>query len=218
MELYTADFNKLVAISKSSVLSDEKNEAFQILYTKCLHSLLNAKTESKNQNGEIYRPLVEQLRSEKATWDSKFKKFYFRRYKIVDPTVSDVDAEKMFCAKIKPDDFSQQVMIGENIRLQDLVDSLEDRKIQLLKLEESVLSCRQDFVTLSILVETQQAAIDNTSKSIDSTTKNVDKGKVFLDKAKKSQGNSRKKQVGICMCLLALLLVILAPLISLKQF
>lgn len=215
MDNYNRELVQLQAFDKISEPTEALDSAFQAQYMKCLQCLQICKL--KNENGEIYRPLVIQLREIKEKWTQKHKALYTRRYKLADENLSDRDVERLWSARIDPAQVLQESIMTDNDRLQDVIDDLENRRNKILKLEEAVLSVHQDMITLSILTESQQPALDNIEKKIEKASENVSKGAKSLRNARKQQTSAGNKRFAILCCLLFVLLVILVPLFSLAK-
>jgi syntaxin 1B/2/3 len=134
-----------------------------------------------------------------------------RQLKIVDNKISDEEIEKIV-ASGQADGVIKQVLISEN--LQDVVRDIEDRHLDILKLERQVLEVYELFKDLATLVDIQQESLDVIENRVQKAKSYVEKGEVELVKAEKHQKGARKKQCCLLILLLAILIVIIAPILA----
>jgi len=109
----------------------------------------------------------------------------------------------------------QQAMVDEN--LDDLVQEIESRHDDIVKLERQVMEVAELFKDLATLVDVQQDHIDTIEHRIDSAKVHVDKGATHVVEAEKLQKTSRKRTCVIIVIVICVLIAILAPLLA-KSF
>lgn len=134
-----------------------------------------------------------------------------RQLKIVDSKISDEEVEKIV-ASGQADGVIKQVLISEN--LQDVVRDIEDRHLDILKLERQVLEVYELFKDLATLVEIQQESLDVIENRIGKAKDYVGKAETELNEAEVYQKKTRKKQCCLIILLLAILIAILAPVLG----
>jgi len=106
----------------------------------------------------------------------------------------------------------QQAMVDEN--LDDLVQEIESRHDDIMKLERQVLEVAELFKDLATLVDVQQDTIDTIEHRIESAKGHVDKGTEAVIEAEKLQKSGRKRTCIIIAIVLVVLIVILAPVLT----
>lgn len=134
-----------------------------------------------------------------------------RQLKIVDNKISDEDVEKIV-ASGQAEGVIKQVLISEN--LQDVVRDIEDRHLDILKLERQVLEVYELFKDLATLVDIQQESLDVIENRIGKAKDYVEKAEGQLAEAEVYQKRTRKKQCCLLILLLAVLIAILAPVLG----
>lgn len=134
-----------------------------------------------------------------------------RQLKIVDNKISDEDVEKIV-ASGQAEGVIKQVLISEN--LQDVVRDIEDRHLDILKLERQVLEVYELFKDLATLVDIQQESLDVIENRIGKAKDYVEKAEGQLAEAEVYQKRTRKKQCCLLILLLAILIAILAPVLG----
>jgi syntaxin 1B/2/3 len=134
-----------------------------------------------------------------------------RQLKIVDSTITDEEVEKIV-ASGQAEGVIKQVLISEN--LQDVVRDIEDRHLDILKLERQVLEVYELFKDLATLVDIQQESLDVIENRVAKAKAYVEKGEKELVKAEGYQKKSRKKQCCLLIILLAVLIAIIAPVLG----
>jgi len=134
-----------------------------------------------------------------------------RQLKYVDSKMTDADIEKIVESG-KANEVMKQALISEN--LADIVREIEDRHLEILKLEQQVLEVFELFRDLATLVDLQQEHLDIIENRIESAAQNVAKGEENLIQARKHQTSARKKRAFLLVCLVVVLLCILIPVIT----
>jgi t-SNARE complex subunit (syntaxin) len=134
-----------------------------------------------------------------------------RQLKIVDSKISDEEVEKIV-ASGHAEGVIQQVLVSEN--LQDVVRDIEDRHLDILKLERQVLEVYELFKDLATLVEIQQESLDVIENRIGKAKDYVEKAETQLAEAEVYQKKTRKKQCCLLILLLAILIAIIAPVLG----
>ena len=134
-----------------------------------------------------------------------------RQLHIVDSKISDEDVEKIV-ASGQAEGVIKQVLISEN--LQDVVRDIEDRHLDILKLERQVLEVYELFKDLATLVDIQQESLDVIENRIGKAKDYVEKAEGQLAEAEVYQKRTRKKQCCLLILLLAILIAILAPVLG----
>jgi len=104
------------------------------------------------------------------------------------------------------------VLISET--LQDVVRDIEDRHLDILKLERQVLEVYELFKDLATLVDIQQESLDVIENRVAKAKDYVEKGEKELAQAETYQKRSRKKTCCLLIILLIVLIVIIAPVLS----
>jgi t-SNARE complex subunit (syntaxin) len=134
-----------------------------------------------------------------------------RQLKIVDSKISDEDIEKIV-ASGQAEGVIKQVLISET--LQDVVRDIEDRHLDILKLERQVLEVYELFKDLATLVDIQQESLDVIENRVAKAKDYVEKGEKELQQAEIYQKKSRKKQCCLIIILLCALIALIAPILG----
>jgi len=134
-----------------------------------------------------------------------------RQLKIVDSKISDDEIERIVESG-QANDVIKQALISEN--LQEVVRDIEERHLDILKLEQQVLEVYELFRDLATLVDLQQESLDVIENRISHARDYAEKAEVQLQEAEQYQTKARKRKCMILIVLLIILIVILAPILA----
>jgi len=134
-----------------------------------------------------------------------------RQLKIVDSKISDDEIERIVESG-QANDVIKQALISEN--LQEVVRDIEERHLDILKLEQQVLEVYELFRDLATLVDLQQESLDVIENRISRARDYAEKAEVQLQEAEQYQTKARKRKCMILIVLLIILIVILAPILA----
>jgi t-SNARE complex subunit (syntaxin) len=137
-----------------------------------------------------------------------------RQLKIVDSKISDEEIEKIVDSG-QANDVIKQALLSDN--LQSVVRDIEERHLDILKLERQVLEVYELFRDLATLVDLQQETLDVIENRIQKSTQYVKDAEKELVKAADYQDKARQRK---CCCLiiaLGILVAILVPVIIVAQ-
>jgi len=137
-----------------------------------------------------------------------------RQLKIVDSKISDDEIEKIVDSG-QANDVIKQALLSDN--LQSVVRDIEERHLDILKLERQVLEVYELFRDLATLVDLQQETLDVIENRIQKSTTYVKEAEKELVKAEEYQTKARQRK---CCCLilaLAILLAIIIPVVIVAQ-
>jgi len=134
-----------------------------------------------------------------------------RQLKIVDSKISDEEIERIVESG-QANDVIKQALISEN--LQEVVRDIEERHLDILKLEQQVLEVYELFRDLATLVDLQQESLDVIENRINHAKDYAEKAEVQLQEAEQYQTKARKRKCMILIVLLVILIVILAPILG----
>lgn len=134
-----------------------------------------------------------------------------RQLKIVDANITDEDVEKIVSSG-QANGVIKKALISENI--QDVVRDIEERHLDILKLEKQVQEVVELFKDLATLVDIQQESLDIIENRITNAKAYTERAEVELKHAETYQKKARNKRCCILFMLLAILIAILAPILS----
>jgi len=134
-----------------------------------------------------------------------------RQLKIVDSKISDDEIERIVESG-QANDVIKQALISEN--LQEVVRDIEERHLDILKLEQQVLEVYELFRDLATLVDLQQESLDVIENRISHAKDYAEKAEVQLQEAEQYQTKARKRKCMILIVLIIILIVILAPILA----
>jgi t-SNARE complex subunit (syntaxin) len=136
-----------------------------------------------------------------------------RQLKIVtvDRDISDDEIEKIVESG-QANEIIKKALISEN--LQSLVQDIEERHMDILKLERQVLEVYELFKDLATLVDIQQESLDVIENRIILAKNYTETAEVELQHAENYQKKARQRKCCIMMILLGVLVVILAPILA----
>jgi len=134
-----------------------------------------------------------------------------RQLKIVDSTISDDEIEKIVSSG-QANGVIKKVLISENI--QDVVRDIEERHLDILKLETQVLEVYELFKDLATLVDIQQESLDVIENRITNAKAYTEKAEVELKSAENYQKKARNKQCCLLLLFLAILIAVIAPILA----
>lgn len=128
--------------------------------------------------------------------------------------LSDKEVEKVMDSGQSLDVVLKKVLISDNVK--DIVASIEERHLDILKLERNVLEVFELFKDMASLVDLQEEKIHSIENNILKARNHVEKGEGELVEGEKNQKKYRKCLCGCTICLLIVLLVVLLPVILIK--
>lgn len=137
-----------------------------------------------------------------------------RMLKTIDPTISDEKAEQIVDSG-QAAQLVQQALVSDD--LQQTVREIEQRHIELLRLEQQVIEINELFKDLSTLVDLQQESLDVIENRIMHTAAYTEKAEKELDSAAEYARKARRRMCYFCICLLVLgviLAAVLAPIFT----
>jgi len=134
-----------------------------------------------------------------------------RQLKIVDSEISDEDIEKIVESG-QANDVIKQALISDN--LQNVVRDIEERHLDILKLEKQVLEVYELFRDLATLVELQQESLDVIETRITAARDYTVQAEKELHSAENYQTKARRRQCCLLMLLLGVLVAVLAPVLA----
>jgi len=134
-----------------------------------------------------------------------------RQLKIVDNKISDDDARRIVDSG-RADGVIKQALISEN--LGDVIKDIEERHADILKLEKQVAEVFQLFQDLATLVDVQQESLDIIADRIEKAKVYAEKAEIELKSAEVYTRKSKRRKCIILICMLAILLFTLVPLLS----
>jgi len=134
-----------------------------------------------------------------------------RQLKIVDSEISDEDVEKIVESG-QANDVIKQALISDN--LQSVVRDIEERHLDILKLEKQVLEVYELFRDLATLVELQQESLDVIENRIQHARDYTVQAEKELQSAEVYQSKARKRMCCLLFLLLGILIAVLAPVLA----
>jgi len=134
-----------------------------------------------------------------------------RQLLIVDSTMTNEEADRIV-ASGQANGVIKQALISENV--EDVVRDIEERHMDILKLEQQVLEVYQLFQDLATLVDIQQESLDVIENRIEHAKNYAEKAEEELKQAEVYQKKSKKRCCCIVIILLSILVIILIPIIS----
>jgi len=197
---------------------DIKNQLDAIKVQDASYAKLNQDSAKYQMRVNLYQTHIRRFHQDMNEYNAASHEFKQslqertrRQLKIVDSKISDDEIEKIVSSG-QADAVIKQVLISEN--LQDVVRDIEDRHLDILKLERQVLEVYELFKDLATLVELQQESLDVIENRIGKAKDYVEKGEEELRDAVTYQSKARKKQCCLIIMLLVILIVILAPILG----
>merc|ERR1712012_466234 len=184
-----------------------------------------AKNEDKSSELEIRRTQTQaaaqrffQVWTEYNSTQNEFrennKKALIRNMKIIDPesNVSEEEVEQ----KLEAGDFTVlSSIIKESQQAKEDLKRLEDRHLEMVKLEKGIMEVHEMFLEISVLVESQGESVNRIEDSINRAAQNAEQGRQQLVEAEKKKKSARKLKfilagIGAGVALVVLLLLIFA--------
>jgi len=131
-----------------------------------------------------------------------------RQLKIVDSTISDDEVEKIVESG-QANNVIKQALLSDNLK--SVVKDIEERHLDILKLESQVLEVYELFRDLATLVSLQQESLDVIEHRIQNAAAYTKQAQEQLVQAEHHQTKARQKKCCLLMILLGVLLAILVP-------
>lgn len=174
-----------------------------------------AKTQMRNNLYQTYIRRFHQVMNQYNSVAHEFKQNLQdrtrRQLKIVDSSITDDDVDKIV-ASGKANGIIKQALISEN--LEDVIRDIEERHMDILKLEQQVLEVYNLFQDLATLVDIQQESLDVIENRIEHAKEYAEKAEDELKQAEVYQKKSKKRCCCALIILLTLLIIILVPILS----
>jgi t-SNARE complex subunit (syntaxin) len=134
-----------------------------------------------------------------------------REIKIVDSTLSDSAIDSIIESG-KAQDVIKEALISDNLK--NVVAVIEERHLDILKLEHQVLEIYELFRDLATLVDLQQESLDVIENRILKAKNYTEKAEVELQEAEEYQKKARQRRCCLLFIVLGVLVAILLPSIS----
>lgn len=131
-----------------------------------------------------------------------------REIKIVDKNLDDRQIDAIIESG-KAQDVIKEALISDNLR--NVVQTIEERHLDILKLERQVLEIYELFRDLATLVDLQQESLDVIENRILKAKNYAEKGEVEINEAEEYQKKARARRCCLLFLLLGILVVILVP-------
>lgn len=131
-----------------------------------------------------------------------------REIKIVDPNIEEEEVDKIIESG-KAQDVIKEALISDNVA--DQIRLIEERHLDILKLEHQVLEIYELFRDLATLVDLQQESLDVIENRIIHAKNYTEKAEVELQEAEEYQKKARARRCCLLLILLGVLVAILAP-------
>merc|ERR1712113_1246794 len=180
-----------------------------------------AKNEDKSSELEVRRTQTQaaaqrffQVWTEYNNTQNEFrennKKALIRNMKIIDPE-SNLSEEE-----VEAGDFTVlSSIIKESQQAKEDLKKLEDRHLEMVKLEKGIMEVHEMFLEISVLVESQGESVNRVEDSINHAAQNAEQGRQQLVEAEKKKKSARKLKfilagIGAGVALVVLLLLIFA--------
>jgi len=169
---------------------------------------LQVRTNLYQTNIRRFHNLMNQYNSVSQEFRQSLQDRTRRQLKIVNKDISEEQVEK-----ILEDGNASKVIQGALISddLQDVVQDIEDRHLDILRLEKQVQEVFELFRDLAALVDLQQESLDVIETRITNAKNYTEKAEVQLKDAEVYQQKSRKRQCIILLIVIVVLTVVLAP-------
>jgi len=148
-----------------------------------------------------------------AKCKTKFKQRMERQYRIVQPDATQEQVDSALEGNQAGGAiFSAQFLAAsQRAEAKKALKDIQERHVEILKLEESLRELHQLFLDMQLLVEAQGQMLNEIEKSVDKAVDYTEKGVSEMKKAVKYQKKSRKKMFILICCLIVLVIVILVP-------
>jgi len=134
-----------------------------------------------------------------------------RRLKMVNKNLSEEQVEKIVDDG-KAQEVIEQALVSDE--LEDVIQEIEERHQDVLKLERQVMEIYELFRDLAQLVDIQQDSLDVIETRVTNAKNYTEKAERELVEAEHYQTQARKRQCCILMIVLAVLGVILGPVLG----
>lgn len=135
-----------------------------------------------------------------------------RQLRIVDSKMSEEDIEKIVQSGQAEAGVIKKALISSNVKT--TVQSIEERHLEILKLEQQVLEVYELFRDLATLVDIQQESLDVIENRIKGAKHYTEKGEKSLVKSEEYGKKARKRQCCLLLILLAIVIAIILPILS----
>jgi len=133
-----------------------------------------------------------------------------RQLKIVDSKITDDDIERIVESG-QANDVIRQALVSDN--LQNVVKDIEERHLDILKLERQVLEVYELFRDLANLVDLQQEQLDVIELRIQKAQQYTKQGETELVQAEVYQNRGRKLKCCLLLIVLGILIAVIVPVV-----
>ncbi|CAO3600321.1 unnamed protein product [Absidia cylindrospora] len=184
----------------------------------------NAKYPSNNSDGQIRRTQTNALRQRflgtiqeyqdmERMYDQRYRQRIERQIRIVKPDATPEEMENIIDSDSSSQVFSQSLMqAGRTSQARAVLSEVQDRHLDIKRIEKTIVELHQLFMDMSMLVEQQGETLNQVEHHAEDTTANMEQGNTFISKAIKSAKATRRKKWW-CFCICIVLCVVIAILV-----
>jgi t-SNARE complex subunit (syntaxin) len=172
----------------------------------------SAKTQMRSNLYQTHVRRFQQVMNEYNSAAQSFKQeLQKRQRRELQIVVPDLPEEKLdeIVESGRSQDIIKQALVSDS--LQETVRIIEERHLEILKLEQQVLEIYELFRDLATLVDLQQESLDVIETRIQHAKNYAEKGEAELYEAEDYQRKARNRKCCILIVLLAIVAVILGP-------
>jgi len=206
--------NKALGSSLQKQLKEEKARNAKLAKNVDKSSELEIRRTQTQAAAQRFLNVWTEYNNTQAEFRENNKKALIRNMKIINPesSVSEEEVEQ----KLEAGDFTVlSSIIKESQQAKEDLKRLEDRHLEMVKLEKGIQEVHDMFLDISVLVETQGEAVGRIADAIDQAAHNVEEGRDQLAQAEKKKKQGRKLKfilagIGAGVALVVLLLLLFA--------
>ncbi|KAH8682503.1 t-SNARE [Xylariales sp. PMI_506] len=199
-------------------LSSETMTLYRSLVERVRLMKSNRDSQQPKNNAQVMRTdrrlkeAINAYQQVEAQFRKKTQEQVARQYRIVRP---DADESEVRAAVEDPSggQVFQQALMQSNRRgqAQSVLNAVQDRRVQLEKIEQQLIELAQLFQDMDTLVVQQEVAVTNIEQKAEETIEHFDKGNEQIGVAINTARSTRKKKwycLGICVAIILVIVII----------
>jgi len=204
--------NKALGSSLQKQIKEEKARNLKLSKNVDKSSEMEIRKTQTQAAGQRFLSIWTEYNNTQTEFRENNKKALIRNMKIINPdsNVSEEEVEH----KLEAGDFTVlSSIIKESQQAKEDLKKLEDRHMEMVKLEKGIVEVHDMFLEVSVMVETQGEAVGRIEDAIGQAAHNVEQGRQQLEEAEKKKKSARKLKfilagIGAGVALVVLLLLL----------
>lgn len=204
---------------KKAITEEAKQLSFNLLtgiQKLVLQSILCIKIDIDKLNGELKYYYIQKLQKIMIEYNNTVNDFktlikstQYRQLRLLNPELTENDMDTLVLDR----NFYKKLLISDN--LTSIINDIEKRNSEILKIERDILELFSIFKDLGILVDEQQERLNSIEYKVMKSRDYTEKGEYEIQEAHKLQQTVRNRKLCCCFVLsIIIFIVIIIPVLE----